>query len=46
MHGNSAKKSKPSQETYIIKPENLCQGKGIFLVKDPLEVDPNDNCVA
>ena len=23
-----------------------CQGKGIYLVKDPTEVDPNDNCVA
>ena len=47
MHGNSAKKNNSkSDETYIIKPENLCQGKGIFLVKDPLDVNPEDNCVA
>ena len=49
MHGvsNSAKKNNSkADETYIIKPENLCQGKGIYLVKDPCDVNPEDNCVA
>ena len=33
-------------QTYIIKPENMCQGKGIFLVRDPDDVRPNDHVVA
>ena len=46
MHGNSNKKHTRADETFIIKPENLCQGKGIFLVKDPTDVDPSENFVA
>lgn len=48
MHGNSAKKPdrKGGNETFIIKPENQCQGKGIYLVRDPTDVDPTDNVVA
>ena len=46
MHGSSAKKSKAVSETYIIKPENQCQGRGIYLVKDPTDVDHTENCVA
>jgi tubulin polyglutamylase TTLL6/13 len=48
MHGNSTKKPTRSgaDETYIIKPENLCQGKGIFLCRDPMDVDPAEHCVA
>ena len=43
----NASDSKPaSNDTYIIKPENLCQGRGIYLVKDPNDVDPSENCVA
>lgn len=43
---SAKKQSRSGGETFIIKPENLCQGKGIYLVKDPREVDPADNCVA
>ena len=47
MHGSSAKKqSKAASETFIIKPENMCQGRGIYLVKDPTDVDHTENCVA
>lgn len=47
MNGvSSAKKPIRSSETFIIKPENLCQGRGIYLVKDPTDVDHTENCVA
>ena len=53
MHGNtSAKKASAyrgggGSETFIIKPDNMCQGRGIYLVNDPTDVDPNvENCVA
>ena len=50
MHGNSSKKAGfrgGGSETFIIKPDNMCQGRGIYLVNDPTEVDPNgDNVVA
>ena len=34
------------REIFIVKPEALCQGKGIYLVKDPLEVSPDEHLVA
>ena len=43
---SAAKKESRETETYIIKPENLCQGRGIYLVKDPGDVEHTDNCVA
>ena len=32
--------------TFIIKPEASCQGKGIFLTRDPSEVDQTEHQVA
>jgi tubulin polyglutamylase TTLL6/13 len=32
--------------TFIIKPEALSQGKGIFLTKSPEDINPNEHCVA
>ena len=43
---DSATKEAAETETFIIKPENLCQGRGIYLVKDPTEVENADSCVA
>jgi len=34
------------REIFIVKPEALCQGKGIYLVKDPSEVSPDEHLVA
>jgi tubulin polyglutamylase TTLL6/13 len=31
---------------YIVKPEAMCQGKGIFLVKDPAEIEAKEHVVA
>jgi len=31
--------------TYIVKPENECQGKGIFLTRTPEEIKPDDHVV-
>jgi len=31
---------------YIIKPEASSQGKGIFLIKDPSEIEAKDHMVA
>jgi len=31
--------------TYIVKPEDSCQGKGIFLIKGIDQIKPNDQCV-
>ena len=54
MHGVASPGKKPNRkfnlsnpnETFIIKPENSCQGKGIYLVQDPMEVDQAENQVA
>ena len=46
MNGSSSKKPQKAAETFIIKPENMCQGRGIYLVKDPTDVDHTENCVA
>lgn len=48
MHGNTFNKSykPPTEEIFIIKPQHMCQGKGIYLVKDPINVDPTEHCVA
>ncbi|EDV26522.1 uncharacterized protein TRIADDRAFT_22537 [Trichoplax adhaerens] len=32
-------------KTYIIKPENSCQGKGIYLVKNIKDIKPNEHAV-
>ena len=32
--------------TFIIKPEASCQGKGIFLTKNPLSIEPHEHFVA
>ena len=33
-------------QTFIMKPEAQCQGKGIYLVKNPHDVDMTEHCVA
>ncbi len=30
---------------YILKPENNCQGKGIFLIDNPNKIDKSENMV-
>jgi len=30
-------------KTYILKPENGCQGKGIWLTKSPKEIKPQEH---
>lgn len=44
--GSSAKKEKKGDACFIVKPDNMCQGRGIFLLKNPLDVDPGEHCVA
>jgi tubulin polyglutamylase TTLL6/13 len=40
--------SKKKTKTFIIKPVNLCQGKGIYLVRDYGDIDlkPGEQLVA
>lgn len=33
------------RRTYIVKPENQAQGRGIFLTQDPKQIDGNSNMV-
>lgn len=37
--------SRGESKTFIVKPEGLSQGKGIYLVKDVEEISPFDHCV-
>lgn len=32
-------------KTFISKPESGCQGKGIFVFKNPKEIKPGEHCV-
>lgn len=32
--------------TFIVKPEASCQGKGIFLTRNPLDIEPHEHLVA
>ena len=34
------------REIFIVKPEAMCQGRGIYLVSDPAQVNHEDHLVA
>jgi len=44
-HFTELKKSEPKRNTWITKPVNGCQGKGIHILDDLKDLNPNEICV-
>jgi len=43
--GRMVAKNPNQQRTFIVKPEDGCQGKGIYLTRTPDDIKPNDQLV-